>query len=141
MTCAGKTTISTWLVLKESTRKQFTQIVWVALGQEPNLENLQELVYLELTSSKFEGEPTPAERRVLLKQAMAGKVLLLVLDDLWEIEHEHSLNFIDDTNGSKVLVSSRVRSVLEGTEIVDVVVPMGAEAVQMLLSVAGLPPE
>ena len=34
----GKTTISTWLVREEGTRKQFEQIVWLALGQEPNLE-------------------------------------------------------------------------------------------------------
>ena len=78
----GKTTISTWLVREDSTRKQFAQIVWVALGQEPNLEKLQELVHLELTGNKFDGELTPAERQVVLKQAMAGENLLLVLDDL-----------------------------------------------------------
>ena len=69
----------------------------------------------------------------------SGKNLLLVLDDLWETEHEKLLNFIDDTTDSKVLVSSRVRGVLEGAEIIDVGLPTEDEAVQMLLSVAGLP--
>ena len=139
MACAGKTTISTWLVREESTRKQFKQIVWIVLGQEPNLEKLQELVHLELTGQKFEGEPTPEEKLVLLKHAMNGRNLLLVLDDLWDSKHEQQLNFIDDTNESKVLISSRVRGVLEGAEILDIGLPTEDEAVEMLLSVASLP--
>ena len=79
----GKTTTSTWLIRQESTRKAFEQIVWVPLGQEPNMVKLQELVHLELTGNKFDGDPDAAERLVLLKQAMSGKKLLLVLDDLW----------------------------------------------------------
>ena len=79
----GKTTISTWLVREDSTRKVFNQIVWIPFGQEPNLEKLQDLVHMELTGNKFEGDPDATERLLLLKQAMAGKNLLLVLDDLW----------------------------------------------------------
>eukprot|EP01045_Picozoa_sp_COSAG04_P015045 COSAG04_NODE_1165_length_7994_cov_50.104370_3_plen_574_part_00 len=135
----GKTTISTWLVREEGTRKKYDQILWIPLGQQPNLEKLQELMHLELTDSKFDGDPTPEEKLMALKKAMAGKNLLLVLDDLWESEHEELLNFIDDTTRSKVLVSSRVRGVLEGAEIVDVGLPTEEEAVQMLLAVAGLP--
>ena len=135
----GKTTISTWLVREEGTRKQYEQIVWVALGQHPNIEKLQSLVMLQCTDADFEGDPTPEMKRESLKKAMAGKNLLFVLDDLWESEHEELLNFIDDTTASKVLVSSRVRGVLEGAEIVDIGLPTLDEAVQMLLSVAGLP--
>jgi hypothetical protein len=51
--------------------------VWVALGQHPNIEKLQELLHLELTCSKFEGEPTPEEKRVILKKAMADKNLVI----------------------------------------------------------------
>ena len=141
MACLGKTTIATWVVRDDRTRKQFTQIVWIALGQQPNLEQLQELIYLQLTDQKFEDKTTPTEKQVLLKKAMAGMKLLLVLDDLWEIKHEQQLNFIDDTTESKVLISSRVRGVLQGVEIVDIGLPTEDEAVQMLLSVVGLPPE
>jgi hypothetical protein len=56
-----------------------------------------------------------------------------------ETAHEDFLNFIDDTTRSKVLVSSRVRGVLDGAEIVDIGLPNEEEAVQMLLAVAGLP--
>ena len=37
----------------------------------------------------------------------------LVLDDCWERDHEVGVNMIDAENGSKVLLSSRVRPVLE----------------------------
>ena len=37
----GKTTVSTYLVHEEGTRKRFERVVWVALGQEPNLAQLQ----------------------------------------------------------------------------------------------------
>jgi hypothetical protein len=137
----GKTTISTWLVRQQGTRNQFEQVCWLPLGQEPNLPALQELLHVQLTGGTFDGDPTPESKLEHLQQAMAGKKLLLVLDDLWEAQHEKLLNFIDDTTGggSKVLVSSRVRGVLEGADIVDVGLPTEDEAVEMLLSVAGLP--
>jgi hypothetical protein len=147
----GKTTTSSWLVHEVTVRRQFKKIVWITLGSEPNLESLQDLLHLQLTGRGFDGErsSTAEERPERLKQAMAGIDVLLVLDDLWEQEHEACLNFVDDTTGSKVLVSSRVRGVLDkatpGTPrqsctIVDVGVPGADEAVQMLFGMAGLPP-
>jgi hypothetical protein len=59
----GKTTISTWLVRQEGSRRQFEQIVWLTLGQEPNLPGLQALLYVQLTGSDFEGDPTPGAQR------------------------------------------------------------------------------
>jgi hypothetical protein len=60
-------------VREEATRKQYEQIVWVTLGQEPNIVKQQELLHLELVGKPFEGEPTAEEKIVLLKQVMAGK--------------------------------------------------------------------
>ena len=90
---------------EEGTRKQYEQIVWITLGQQPNLEKLQSLLMMQCTDADFEGDPTPEMKQEALKKVMAGKKLLLVLDDLWESEHEKLLNFIDDTTDSKVLVS------------------------------------
>ena len=36
-----------------------------------------------------------------------------MLDNCWERDHEDGVNMIDAENGSKVLLSSRVRPVLE----------------------------
>ena len=57
-----------------------------------------------------------------------------------EESHEKELNFVDRcaSNGSKVLLSSRVRTVLDGAQVVSIGLPSETEAVDMLLSVAGL---
>ena len=53
--------------------------------------------------------------------------------------HEKLFSFLDDTTGSKVLVSSRDRGLLENADVIDVGLPTEDEAVQILLAVAGLP--
>ena len=59
--------------------------------------------------------------------------------DLWEKQHERLLSLIDVTTPSKVLISSRVRGLLDGAEVVDIGLPTEGQAVEILLSVAGLP--
>lgn len=60
-------------------------------------------------------------------------------------EHEQLLNFINEVNGSKVLLSSRVRKTLEhntnskSSPVVTIELPNEEDAVKMLLSIAGLP--
>eukprot|EP01051_Picozoa_sp_SAG22_P002544 SAG22_NODE_115_length_19315_cov_10.458368_5_plen_1113_part_00 len=134
----GKTTISAWLVRQPPVRGRFSHIGWCPLGQSPNIERLQEMLHLQLTGEELDSEASTEQRQEKLTQAMAGKNLLLVLDDLWQPEHARALNWLDETTGSKVLMSSRVRSVLEGAHIVCVSVPTEAEAVDMLLSTAGV---
>ena len=81
----------------------FEQVVWITLGQYPNIENLQERLHLDLTDNTFEGEPTPEEKLM----AVAGKKLLVVLDDLWESEHQQLLNFIHDTTYDNLMQGLR----------------------------------
>ena len=62
----------------------------------------------------------------------------MVLDDAWEVAHCEQLAFIDDSTQSKLLVSSRVKGVLEGGSIVDLNLPSDYDAQKMLLNEAGL---
>jgi hypothetical protein len=43
---------------------------------------------------------------------MLGVKLLLVLDDLWEAEHERRLSFVDEAAGAKVAGPARILSCL-----------------------------
>jgi hypothetical protein len=61
-------------------RRNFEQIVWVALGQQANLGNCQESIYLQLTGGELGAELAQEERRQKVQQAMQGMKLLLVLD-------------------------------------------------------------
>ena len=108
----GKTTVSSWLVRRDDVRNQFDAIAWVPLGQTPNIGKCQEQLHLQLTGSELAPELDPEERHELLRNAMHGVKLLLVLDDLWEAAHEGELQFVDEAAGGKVLISSRVRGLL-----------------------------
>jgi hypothetical protein len=55
--------------------------------------------------------------------------------------HEHLLNFIDVEAGSKVLISSRVKSLLKDGDAVEVQLPKLADAVKILMSAAASTPE
>ena len=77
---------------------------------------------------------------------------MLVLDDVWDAQHELSLNLVDERTASKVLVSSRVRAVVtsnvgstkdlsdlaDDQYVVQIEVPDEKSAVDMLLSTAGI---
>jgi hypothetical protein len=73
-----------------------------------------------------------------LKQAFLNRSVLLVLDDCWDAEVAAQFAWVDTNTNSKILISSRVRDVLDGGQIVDVSVPTARDAVQMLLGAAGL---
>jgi hypothetical protein len=134
----GKTTVSIWLVRQPQVRENYNQVVWATFGQTPNIQKVQSLVYLQLTGSDLSTKDM-SDQEVLqsLQQAFTCKTVLLVLDDVWEHEHANSVNCVDDSTDSKVLISSRVRSVLEGGDIIDISLPCDADAVQILLNEAG----
>ena len=73
----GKTSISAWLARDREVRRRFEQVVWATLGQEPNLRRLQDAAHWQLTGKAFD---EAKGREAQLRQAMAGKVLLLVVD-------------------------------------------------------------
>jgi hypothetical protein len=144
----GKTTISSWLVHQEACRSSFDKILWVPLGQHPNMDRAQDMMLQQLNATRFADEMTADQKKQDLKIAMAGQSVLLVLDDAWEPEHIAMLDVIDDMTRSKVLLSSRVRGLLleRADDVVDVGLPTEDEAVSMLLSTAGMklataPPE
>jgi hypothetical protein len=140
----GKSVCASWLVRQTSVREHFEEIVWVTLGQTPSAEHVQSMALQQLNGTRFSGDE-PAEQRCLeLQHAMKQKKLLLVIDDCWDPEHEKLLNFVDIESGSKVLLSSRVRNVIEGdpsqsSAIVSIELPSVEDSCQMLLSTAGLP--
>ena len=135
----GKTTTSCWVCRDEAIRSHFQWIVWVTLGQQPELVKSMGSVYLQLTGRELQ-DTTVDDAKEMLRHAFRGKDVLLVCDDIWNSEHEAYLNFLDEasTNKSRCLLSSRVASVLEGSDIVEIGLPSQNEAIQMLLYSAGV---
>jgi hypothetical protein len=133
----GKTTIAVALVNDEEVRARFDKIVWVSLGQSPDLRDLASSIHFQLTDQHFpETIKRDDEALKALQTAAKGKNVLLVLDDCWDAKHEKPLNCIDPDNFSRLLVTTRIRNLLKHSAEVDVGILSSADALKLLLSSA-----
>jgi hypothetical protein len=114
----GKTTMAAAVVRDPAIRIAFDAIGWVSVGQQPSILEMQRVLYQQLV-----GEPmavkdgaTVATQLSDLQAACIGKNWLAVLDDVWDKEHEKALNCIDPASTSKLLVTTRVRGLIQGCE-------------------------
>ena len=133
----GKTVTASWLARDEDVRRHFELVIWVTLGQTPDLDRMRGLIHLQVTGEELAAESTPEQAKELITVAMRGRSVLLVLDDIWEEEHSAALDFIDTSTASKTLVTTRIRG-LGGAAQVELGVPTEEESIKMLLASAGL---
>ena len=132
----GKTVIGAAIVRNDDVRQHFHVIIWLPFGQTPVISKLQNLCHMQCTGKELSSELSSDENQEALQQAMKGKRVLLCLDDLWEEEHELELNFVDASTGSKVLISTRMKALLDGGHQVEVGLPSPSDSARMLLSAA-----
>lgn len=144
----GKTTVSSWIVRQTVCRTFYDKILWVPLGQTPDMARCYDMLLNQVSGSRFAPDTPDDKRKDDLINALAGQTVLIVLDDAWERNSIDMLNLIDDTTKSKVLVSSRARDLLLGftDDVTDIGLPTEQQAASMLLSTAGIkletpPPE
>ena len=133
----GKTTIAAALVHDHEVRSSFEKIVWVSLGQDPNLRTLADSIHYQLTKQGL-AEDIKDERDALdaIRDAAKDKKVLLVLDDVWNPSHEKPLNCIDPNGASRLLVTTRIRGLLKNSQEVSMGVLSEDEALAMLLKYA-----
>merc|ERR1711969_430123 len=86
----GKTVTGSWLARDEDISRHFETIVWVTLGQTPDLARMQSLIYVQVTGQELSTETSPEEAKELITVAMRDKCVLLILDDVWEEPHEEA---------------------------------------------------
>eukprot|EP01047_Picozoa_sp_COSAG01_P026973 COSAG01_NODE_1760_length_9301_cov_8.687242_2_plen_771_part_00 len=112
-------------------------VVWIPLGQTPSIKQCQQLMLQQLTGSELPVDAMTTEQiNESLRVALHGQDCLLVLDDCWSAETIQSFVFLDTATRSRALISSRVRGILEGCEVVDVGLPTEDEAVSILMRAA-----
>eukprot|EP01046_Picozoa_sp_COSAG06_P029309 COSAG06_NODE_2708_length_6408_cov_2.142970_1_plen_1860_part_00 len=133
----GKTVTAIWLARHEDIRRHFELVVWVTLGQTPDLNRMQALIHLQVTGGELAADTTPEQAKEKITVAMRGRTVLLILDDIWEEEHATALDFVDTSTASKTLVTTRIRG-LGGAAQVELGVPSEEESVKLLLASAGL---
>lgn len=134
----GKTTVSCWVTRDDAVRTKFGMVAWITLGQTPALDSCIDLLHQQLTGTSLPDGISADQKHEFLQEAFRNQSVLLVLDDCWDADVVTPFNWIDEKTNSKILISSRVRDVLDGGDIIDVAVPSKDDAVKMLLSTAGL---
>ena len=102
-------------------------------------------LYLQLTGRELGASLTTDEKDAMLETAAEGQSVLLVLDDVWDRDDcARCAQLLDPATESKVLISTRVRAVLEGgadPDIHEIAVPSEADAIAMLLVAGGIDPD
>ena len=86
-----------------------TNLSRLNLSQEPELMQLQSRCFNQLVDDDTE-MPSKASKSIedgltALRKAAQGKLVLLVLDDMWSREHAQPFECVDAQTNSKLLVS------------------------------------
>ena len=135
----GKTVTVAALARDDEVRYAFDKICWVSVGQEPDVPALQQTLHIQLV-----GRPLPeaaqADERVAheaLKEAAGAATVLLVLDDVWLASHATPLNFVQGACRSAVVITTRMRSLLDGASEVQCNVLSAEASLELLLRAGG----
>jgi WD40 repeat protein len=142
----GKTVLASAVVRGDSVREAFTDgIFWLTLGQQPDLLALQKALLRVLSDTHLEIQSVNLGRLELIEK-MRERCCLLVLDDVWQLDHAHALNVIGEHG--RLLITTRDREVLyalgASVHTLDLLAP--ADALTLLANWSGqtateLPPE
>ncbi|CAL5421686.1 unnamed protein product [Camellia sinensis] len=110
----GKTTLAQMVYNDEPVQKHFDLKAWVCVSDEFNIMRITKAILESVTSQTFSFNNLD-QVQVQLKQALAGKKFLIVLDDVWNKKYSDwnvlKKPFNDGAQGSKVVVTTRDREV------------------------------
>ncbi|KAK4425438.1 putative disease resistance protein [Sesamum alatum] len=114
----GKTTLAKSLYNDPLLVKYFDNRVWATVSQEFQARDLLETMLCCLASGLSKDQIARMETMELMEQiykAQKGRRYLVVLDDVWSTEAWETLRFAfpDDNNGSRILITTRLRDVAE----------------------------
>ena len=106
----GKTVLATALARRPRVRLAFPDgIIWVTLGQTPDIPDLQAQIALCL-SDEFPEFRGIKHGRISLTKMLRDKRCLLILDDVWEVAHAEA--FPEPGPNGRLLITSRNREVM-----------------------------
>ncbi|XP_034673151.1 putative disease resistance protein RGA3 isoform X1 [Vitis riparia] len=112
----GKTTLAGLVYNDERVVGQFSTKIWVCVSDEFDIEKLIKKILKEIRKGDESYSDSSMEQlQNHLRNALDGEKFLLVLDDVWNTDREKWLKLkdllVDGANGSKILVTTRKKSV------------------------------
>lgn len=83
----GKTTLAVALAHHQEVRDYFADgILWVSLGPSPQPEN-EQANWANALNIHFTPSAAPQDKKEILKQTIANRKLLIIIDDAWQTVH------------------------------------------------------
>ncbi len=115
-------------------------VVWITVGQEPSLLELQQEIWAfgafagDASETVFRSEH---QGKLLLQRALKDSAILLVLDDVWDAKHASLLDVVGPAG--RLLITTRKRDVLVslGSEELRIEVLNREQALSLLADWAG----
>ncbi|KAL5548850.1 hypothetical protein UlMin_004081 [Ulmus minor] len=110
----GKTTLAQLVYEDSKVQQHFAFKVWVTVSEDFNVFQITKAIFQKVTSQECSiGEQRELQRK--LNEALAGKMFLLVLDDVWNENYGQwdSLKsaFQSGEHGSRIIVTTRSKDV------------------------------
>ena len=140
----GKTVLAAALARDEAVRRHFPDgVLWVTMGEQGDLVAAQ-IALLERLGLAYPELRSASQGLVLLRQALADRRCLLVVDDVWSVAAATAFRAAGPSG--RVLYTTRDQAVLDGVaaDVVQIgVLPCAAarELLRRLSGVPVLPPE
>ncbi|XP_058219859.1 putative disease resistance RPP13-like protein 1 [Rhododendron vialii] len=110
----GKTTLAQMVYNDEMVEKHFEMKAWVCVSQAFDIVGVTKAILESVTFQTCDFKALDVVQ-VLLKKALDGRKFLIVLDDVWNKNHDDWSNlkspFNDGASGSKFMVTTRNRDV------------------------------
>jgi hypothetical protein len=138
----GKSVLANALARHPQVRRAFQDgIYWIRLGQQPRLEELQRQLAVALgDEGQFDNPQVGKEH---LRQVLADRAALLILDDVWERTHAEVFNVVSAR--SRILLTTRDAGLVTALAAQEnhyrVELPVLAEAQAILGGTAEVPPD
>ena len=163
------------VVNEDEVRAAFEKILWASVGQEPDVRELLGSLMKQINEQTLKPDVTDNEALAEVKKAAKGLKCLLVLDDVvsaetvdtarpriasarpthishiqcihtqWEAQFERALNVIDPDTSSKLMVTTRIRGLIQGGSEVAIGTLSQVDALKLLAATAQVdeyvPPE
>ena len=135
----GKTFLATGLVLDEDVRANFDAVVWLSVGARPDILELLKSAYIQIMNADLPEDSATSPELALqaIRAAARERSVLRVLDNCWDSAHEKLLAFSDNP-ASRTLVATRFADLLPSAYEVAIDALSEDEALQLLLTSAGM---
>jgi WD40 repeat protein len=106
----GKTVLAIATANEEEIRRNFQDgVYWVSLGQHPDIPRIQTQLAKELGLENTEAEDS-LSGLIALQKGFRSKNVLLILDDVWQIEHAKHFDALSPE--SRTLITTRDDEIL-----------------------------